>query len=69
MERKKQKLDMKTTLEDLPYDVILKIFGCLNLKSLFQCMAVNKKFRVIANDESLWNKIHLVGLNIPYSLK
>ena len=61
--RKKQRLDLEipTTFQDLPCEAILKIFAFLNLKSLFQCMAVNKKFRVIANDKSLWNKIYLFG--------
>ena len=59
---KRQKRDLeRVTFEDLPYEIILRIFESVNIKDLFRCMAVNKKLRVIANDQSLWNKIHLTG--------
>ena len=59
---KRQKRDFETvTFVDLPYEIILKIFESVNIKDLFRCMAVNKKFRAIANDQSLWNKMHLTG--------
>ena len=61
--RKRQKIDFETeaAFEDLPHEITLKIFELVNIKDLFRCMAVNKKLRVIANDQSLWNKIHLTG--------
>lgn len=68
---KRQKMDFEylitlcdfeaSTIEDLPDEVLLKIFSFLPMKSLFQLMAVNKKFRSVANDESLWKKVHLMG--------
>ena len=59
---KRQKRDFETvTFEDLPYEIILRIFESVNIKDLFRCMAVNKKFKIIANDQSLWNKMHLTG--------
>ena len=59
---KRQKRDLeRVTFEDLPYEIILRIFESVNIKDLFRCMAVNKKFKMIANDQSLWNKMHLAG--------
>ena len=59
--RKRQKIDFETeaTFEDLPHEITLKIFELVNIKDLFRCMAVNKRLRAIANDQSLWNKMHL----------
>ena len=48
--------------------IILKIFGFVNIRDLFQCMAVNKKIREIANDQSLWNKMHIDGVNFEADL-
>ena len=60
--RKRQKRDFQTvTMEDLPYEIILKILELVNIKDLFRCMAVNKRLREIAHDQSLWNIMHLTG--------
>ena len=61
--RKRQKIDFETeaTFEDLPHEITLKIFELVNIKDLFRCMAVNKRFREIAHDQSLWNIMHLTG--------
>ena len=67
--KKRQKLDYETkTIEDLPVEIILKIFGFVNIRDLFQCMAVNKKIREIANDQSLWNKMHIDGDHFEQNL-
>ena len=59
---KRQKRDFnEATLEDLPEEIILKILSSVNIRDLFQCMAVNKKIREIANDQTLWNIMHLNG--------
>ena len=59
---KRQKRDFdEVTLEELPDEIILKIFSSVNIRDLFQCMAVNKKIREIANDQTLWNIMHLNG--------
>ena len=47
------------SLEDLPDEIILKILNFVTIKGLFQCLRVNKKIRTIANDQSLWNTMHL----------
>merc|ERR1712051_328200 len=67
--QKRLKLDYETkTMEDLPVEIILKIFDFVNIRDLFQCMAVNKKMREIANDQSLWNKLHIDGVNFEADL-
>ena len=59
---KRQKRDSdEAKLEDLPEEIILKILSSVNIRDLFQCMAVNKKFREIANDQTLWNIMHIDG--------
>ena len=66
---KRQKRDFQTvTMEDLPYEIILKILELVNIKDLFRCMAVNKRLRVIANDQSLWNIMHLTGYFLSEAL-
>ena len=59
---KRQKRDSdEAKLEDLPEEIILKILSSVNIRDLFQCMAVNKKIREIANDQTLWNIMHIDG--------
>ena len=50
------------SLEDLPDEITLKILNFVNIKDLFRCLAVNKKLRTIANDQSLWTTMHLEGV-------
>ena len=53
--RKRQKRDFQTvTMEDLPYEIILKILELVNIKDLFRCLAVNKRLRPIAHDEGMY---------------
>ena len=49
------------SLEDLPDEITLKILNFVNIKDLFRCLAVNKKLRTIANDQSLWSTMQLKG--------
>ena len=66
---KRQKRDFdEATLEDLPDEIVLKIFSSVNIRDLFRCMAVNKKISEIANDQTLWNIIHLNGNNFVNDL-
>lgn len=58
---KSRKRDFEVTvLEDLPEEIILKIFSQLALKDLFNCMVLSKRIRNIAHDDSLWEKLNLV---------
>ena len=53
-------------LDDLPNEVILKLFGFLDIKELLLCGQVCKRLRAISNDESLWLKLNLSGTKISY---
>ena len=67
--KKRLKVDYESkTIEDLPVEILLKIFNSVNIRGLFQCMAVNKKIRKIANDQSLWDKMHIDGDHFEQNL-
>ena len=53
-------------LEDLPDEVILKLFDFLSLKDLLLCGHLSKRLHRIANDESLWVKLNLYERKVPY---
>ena len=53
-------------LDDLPDEVILKLFVFLSLKELLLCGQVSKRLYRIANDESLWIKLNLYERKVPY---
>ena len=67
---KKQIMDLELkSLEDLPEEIILKILGQVNIRDLFRCSFVNKKFREIAHDKSLWEKMNLHSkVDVPAEL-
>ena len=54
-------------LTDLPVEIILKVFASLDLKDLFNCGQVAKRFRTISHDEFLWQRIDLSGQNVSTS--
>ena len=59
---KRQKSDAETTtFQDLPDEIILKIFNYLSIKDLCHCATMNRKMRSISSDESLWYQMHLTG--------
>jgi hypothetical protein len=62
---KRQKLS-SYQLDHLPDEVILNMLGFLDIKELLLCGQVSKRFRAIANDESLWLKLNLHKRKVPY---
>jgi len=44
------------TLDDLPDEVLLKIYAYLSMKNLVRFSGVSKRIRRICHDESLWQK-------------
>ena len=46
-------------LEDLPNELILKVFGYLKIKELIHCGQLSKRFREISHDETLWQAMNL----------
>ena len=62
---KRQKLSFHP-LEDLPDEILLKIFSLLDIKGVFQCGHVSMRLRAISNDQSLWSKLNFSGQKVPY---
>ena len=55
---KRQKMST-VYLDDLPDEILLKIFQHLNMKEIVYCAQMSKRIRTISHDESLWQKINL----------
>ena len=46
-------------LENLPNEILLKIFDYMKIKDLLRCGQVSRRIRIIAYDQSLWLKVNL----------
>ena len=64
MEGKLQKLS-SLQFDDLPDEIVLKIFKKLDIKDLLNCGMVSKRIRAISKDESLWEKVNLYNKIVP----
>ena len=61
---KHQKL-FATELEDLPVEVLLKVFNFLELIDLHRCGQVSKRLKSVSLVESLWQKVILLNNTRP----
>ena len=52
------------TIESLPNEIFMNIFSHLNIKDLFKCGKVNKKFRQISKDKSFWKCVNLYNQRV-----
>ena len=52
-------------MENLPNEVILKVWSFLTIRDLGNCAQVSKRFKNICSDESLWKKINLSDKIVP----
>ena len=67
--RKSGKLKISSiNLQDLPTEVLLKIFSYFDTRELIQFAQVSKRIRSICYDESNWRKINLYKKNIHVTL-
>ena len=64
---KRQKLSF-IYFEDLPDEILLNIFSFLDIKGVLQCGQVSKRLRAISNDQCLWSKLNLFGMEVPYGI-
>ena len=64
---KRQKLSF-VVLDDMPDEIILKIFTFLDIREIFKCGQVSQRIRAISNDESLWLKLNFYEGHVPYEL-
>ena len=55
-------------IENLPDEILLKIFAFLQPKDVVQCLQVSTTFRRISKDETLWQKLHIQNEKIPVKL-
>ena len=62
---KRQKLSY-VQLQDLPDEVILKIFSYMDIREILKCGQVSKRIRAVSTDESLWSKLNFFGGYVPY---
>ena len=52
-------------LEDLPDEVILKVFGNLQFPDLLRCGRVSKRIKRVSNDKAVWENINLCRKRVP----
>ena len=52
-------------LEDLPVEVLLKVFNYLELIDLYRCGQVSKRLKSVSLVESLWQKVILLNDTRP----
>ena len=64
---KRQKLSF-VELDDMPDEIILKIFTFLDIKEILKCGQVSQRIRAISNDESLWLQLNFFEGHVPYGL-
>ena len=55
-------------LDDLPDEIILKIFTFLDIKEILKCGQISQRIRAISNDESLWLQLNFFEGHVPYGL-
>ena len=52
-------------LQDMPDEILLKMFKYLDRKNLLRCGKVSRRFRKISQDDSLWQKVNLCRKTVP----
>ena len=57
---------LRLDIELLPNEILIKIFSNLNIKTLFKCGQVNKKFRQISHDNSFWKCVNLYRQRVSF---
>ena len=56
---------MTIFLDNLPNEVLLKVFTYLNIRDLGYCAQVSRRLGDISIDESLWQKINVFNKVVP----
>ena len=56
-------------LENLPNEILLKIFDYIEIEDLIICCQVSRRIRTIVRDDSLWQKVNQqTKINLPKGL-
>ena len=64
----KHKKMFTAQLEDLPVEVLLNVFNCLELADRYRLGQVSKRLKSVSLVESLWQKIRLLNKTVSISL-
>ena len=64
LKSKLEKPEKMAKLENLPDEVILKVFNNLQIPDILRCGRVSKRIKEISNDETLWQKINLFNKRV-----
>jgi len=62
---KRRKISSRVTIEDLPNEILLKIFNYLEFKDLGYCAQISHRFRGISQSPSLWETVIENDQTIP----
>jgi len=62
---KRRKISSRVSIEDLPNEILLKIFTYLEFKDLGYCAQISQRFRGISQSPSLWETVIENNQTIP----
>jgi len=62
---KRRKISSRYSIEDLPNEILLKIFNYLEFKDLGYCAQISHRFREISRSPSLWETVIENNQTIP----
>jgi len=62
---KRKKISSRYSIEDLPNEILLKIFNYLEFKDLGYCAQISHRFREISRSPSLWETVIENNQTIP----
>lgn len=62
---KRRKISLRITIEDLPNEILLKIFTYLEFKDLGYCAQISHRFRDISQSPALWETVVENNKTIP----
>ena len=53
------------TIQELPDEIMMEIFSLMSIKQICRCAQVCQRWRILSEDESLWQKINLSDKKVP----
>ena len=51
-------------IEDLPDDLLIKVFSYLDISDIIHCGQISKRIRGLSHNESLWLKVNLYNRTV-----
>ena len=62
---KRKKISSRYSIEDLPNEILLKVFNYLEFKDLGYCAQISRRFREISQSPPLWETVIENNQTIP----